>query len=684
VQGLQLIVLIRKAHCPRGALLRYKRCWLGGIPFRSRQIGYNYDSAGRLSGVTATGFSATYYAWPNQYTQNLTNFASNIAYRAWGARKSMTYGNTTSEQTAYNARLQPSSYTLNNMNYQNTNVCCSYPTYSTMTWNYGYYNDGSLEHAWDTTNEWFDRAYKYDHASRLKEASTFRRARGLSPYPAISYPDPYFQSITYDAFDHSNRTGKLYTGEPSDVGTYANNRRTGWVYDADGNNTSNSSYQQTIDAAGMTTRSVSIATVGDGVEYPFQPRLDITQTYDGAGEPAKRVQISRLPGIVDQFGNPGEPIEDAQTTHYIKSTVLGGATVAELGWGDTLHIYAAGQRIAREFLGNVTFEHQNPTTGSLVTSHGHSTYRTTGREERAPGGAEMPLSNPYAYAQSYVDWKFSSPLFIEGADPFDFSGGCTSAGMPISCGDASRFIAMGLANINQIDTSGTNPRGPRIGTLMFVNVVDLEPVQLERGVWFYPSKRGLVEVPDVEPQQSIPQRKDCYAFAEDVGEIAKGIFENNLDPNTNSYPHNVRAFMDALARKFTEMSSASSIAMARASEQLNASTEYGTANFATPFKDELEGSDNQVRHAVFGLIMGYAHDGVVTTGGSWWRSGTSVTASALEIANAREDTSASGLADRALNNFTVPMGERLRQPGSELLARGLADWIMFNLCAPTK
>jgi YD repeat-containing protein len=132
------------------------------IPFRSRQIGYNYDTAGRLTGVTASGFSATHYVWPNQYTQTLTSFASNITYRAWGARKSMTYGNTTSEQTTYNNRLQPATYTLNNMNYQNTNVCCSYPTYSTMTWSYGYYDDGSLEHAWDATNEWFDRAYKYD------------------------------------------------------------------------------------------------------------------------------------------------------------------------------------------------------------------------------------------------------------------------------------------------------------------------------------------------------------------------------------------------------------------------------------------------------------------------------------------------------------------------------------------
>jgi len=76
------------------------------IPFRSQSVGYTYDTAGRLTAVTANGFSATYYAWPNQFTQTLTNFASNITYRAWGGPKSMTYGNSTSEQTTYNARLQ--------------------------------------------------------------------------------------------------------------------------------------------------------------------------------------------------------------------------------------------------------------------------------------------------------------------------------------------------------------------------------------------------------------------------------------------------------------------------------------------------------------------------------------------------------------------------------------------------
>ena len=418
------------------------------IPFRSQQIGYNYDIAGRLSGVTASGFSATYTDWPNQFTQNLTSFASNITYRASGARKSMTYGNTTSEQITYNARQQPATYTLNNMNYQNTNICCSYPTHSTMTWTYGYYNDGSVKQAWDASNEWFDRAYKYDHAGRLKEATTFRRARGLAPYPAINSHDPYFQSITYDAFNHSNRTGKLYTGEPTDIGTYVNNRRTdnGWQYDADGNTTRDPSYQHTFDAAGKMRQSVSLDLVGDGVQYPFEPRLDITQTYDGTGTPAKREQISRLPGVVDALGNQSAPVEDTQITYFLKASVLGGVTVVEFGLGNTVHIYAGGRRIAREVLGSVTFEHHNPVMGSWVTSHGHSSYRTTGREERDPRGAEMPLSDPYAAAQSYVDWKFTQPLFMEGGDPFDYRSGRLIDGLPVSEAEFQRRVGKDVGN----------------------------------------------------------------------------------------------------------------------------------------------------------------------------------------------------------------------------------------------
>ena len=205
--------------------------------------------------------------------------------------------------------------------------------------------------------------------------------------------------------------------------------------------------EKPIDASGALIHSVSHAVVGDGFQYPYEPRLDITQTYDGSGAPAKRQQISRLPGIVDEFGNPGEPMEDTQTTYYIKSSVLGGATVAEIGGGNIIYIYANGERIAREFWGNVTFEHHNPVTGSWLTSHGHSSYRTTAREERDPRGAETPLSNPFAYANSYVEWKFSSPLFIEGGDPFDYKSGLMIDGMPVSGAEFARRAGSGSLGV---------------------------------------------------------------------------------------------------------------------------------------------------------------------------------------------------------------------------------------------
>ncbi len=414
------------------------------IPFRSQQIGYNYDNAGRLSGVTGSGFTATYVAWPNIYTQNITSLASNISYRAWGARKSMTYGNTTSEQTTYNSRLLPTTFTLSNMNYQNLNFCCPYPSYSTMMWTFDYYNDGRVKTAWDSTNEWFDRAYKYDHVGRLKEASTYRRARGLTPYPSNVYPDPYYQTVTYDAFNHMSRSGLLYTGEPSDSGTWVNNRRAGpgWQYDADGNTTMDPNFTQTFDAAGNPSHSVSFARVGDGVNYPYQPATDITQTYDGNGASAKREQIARQP----DFGE-GPPLEDVQTTYYLRSSVLRAAVVELNGpiTADIVNIYAGGQRIARDQSQNITFEHANPVTGSRLTSAGHSSYRWTTRYERDSFGAEIPTSNPYPGATSYGDYKFGEQLYILGGDPFDYSTGREIDGMPVSETEFQRRVGNGSA-----------------------------------------------------------------------------------------------------------------------------------------------------------------------------------------------------------------------------------------------
>ena len=67
------------------------------------------------------------------------------------------------------------------------------------------------------------------------------------------------------------------------------------------------------------------------------------------------------------------------------------------------------------------------------------------REERDPSGAELPLENPYGYAESYVDWKSSQPLFIEGGDPFDYSSGRTIDGLPVSEAEFQRRTGSGSA-----------------------------------------------------------------------------------------------------------------------------------------------------------------------------------------------------------------------------------------------
>src|SRR6266850_1049032 len=436
------------------------------IPFTSQSIGYSYDSTGRLSSMSASGFSASY-----SYTQTVSSFISSIAYRAWGAPKSVTYGNTVSEATDYNSRLQPTSYALSNVNYTNYNASPS-TNYSSMSWTFDYYDDGRVHNAWDASNHWFDRSYTYNHAARLIEASTYRRAEGLSPYPSVSNPDPYYQQTTYDVWGHiTNRTGKLYTGEPSDSASYTNNRRQYWGYDANGNVLGDGHYQHTFDAAGRSSQAISNVNVGDGSsQFPTQPNLEITQNYDGDGVSRKRVQISRQ-NIYDEWDENHplvQVLEDNQTSYYLKSSVLGGARVMELdasGAKKSIWIYAGGQRIAKEENGSINFEHHNPATGSWVTTHGHSSFRLTSREERDPFGAETPTSNPYPSGESYLEGKWGQPLFIEGGDPFDYSSGQEIDGLPVSASEFARRTGNGsvgagiFLNGNQIgyvDLTGRN------------------------------------------------------------------------------------------------------------------------------------------------------------------------------------------------------------------------------------
>jgi hypothetical protein len=119
------------------------------------------------------------------------------------------------------------------------------------------------------------------------------------------------------------------------------------------------------------------------------------------------------------------------------------ARVVELdqnGNAKDVWVYAGGRRI----YANGSFEHHNPVTGSYVRTLAHPLNRLAIRQERDPADAELPLEAPVS-GGSYVSSKWDQPLFIDGGDPFDFSGGCTQDGIAISCNEAQHNLDRGTA-----------------------------------------------------------------------------------------------------------------------------------------------------------------------------------------------------------------------------------------------
>ncbi|MGE0102514.1 MAG: hypothetical protein AB7H86_06260 [Blastocatellales bacterium] len=72
-----------------------------------------------------------------------------------------------------------------------------------------------------------------------------------------------------------------------------------------------------------------------------------------------------------------------------------------------------------------------------------------------PLGAEVGSSDPYLLNPdpTYTEMKDDEPLYIEGGDPFDLSGGCTLDGMPVPCGFGWRSALAGAS----VAFSGSTP-----------------------------------------------------------------------------------------------------------------------------------------------------------------------------------------------------------------------------------
>ena len=328
----------------------------------SQQVNYNHDSIGRLNSVTASGFTNTHYEgyWPNWYpvTTPITTFASSISYRAWGAVKQMTYGNTVQLAMSFNGRLQATRYELSNLTDGVSPV--------TAGATYDYYADGKIRYAGKLDNSIFDRKYTYDHAGRIQDALTGSEARGGST------PDgPYRESFGYDTWNNNvSETKRVWSGSTTTNSySFSNNRRAVWSYDANGVATSHEDgtlwYQHEYDAAGKRTRFIPLIDWVGG-----QPSVEMDDTLDGNSLPGKRADIRRT-----QDWETGQIYTTTTTTYYLHSTALGGQVIATLdaqGNKTAGYVYMQGTRLATETVqtwpspthSRISWENTDPVTGS--------------------------------------------------------------------------------------------------------------------------------------------------------------------------------------------------------------------------------------------------------------------------------------------------------------------------------
>jgi hypothetical protein len=143
----------------------------------------------------------------------------------------MTDGSNHSSSLLYNSKLQPTHFEISG---------------NFVSQSYDYYNDGRLKFIHNTTDPNFDRSYSYDHLARLTIASSGSSARGN-----VSGDTPYRETFGYDALSNLTErdTATWDTYNLSDFGSYTNNRRAGWGYDADGRNTTIGNRTTTFEAA---------------------------------------------------------------------------------------------------------------------------------------------------------------------------------------------------------------------------------------------------------------------------------------------------------------------------------------------------------------------------------------------------------------------------------------------------
>ncbi len=374
--------------------------------------GYQYDVAGRLKRVTGSG-------------SGVSEFISQIDYRAWGGRKRVVYSNALNLKWSFDSRLSVSRF--EGLQGANIKFGAEYQTNA----------DGSVRFSDDLTEPKLDRSYAFDQVGRISQARSGAEAR----IPGTTTDDrPYRQNYEYDVWDNTVlRTANHWDQDVSSGGVFVNDRDIAFHYDADGRYEGYgplSDVEIGYDAAGQrygeTDRTITEET---------SSALFTSRKFDGDGQMLIEDPV---------FSCSNCPAPTPNPTYYIRSTVLEGAPVATVNrQAQPLlrYVYANRELIGSivDDAGTPVFEwrHSAPSGSSVWKTYANfGNEGGVSRTEIDPVGADVGTDNPYRGGSSAGGNPSSGDITSRLADASDFSR-CSINGMRALCSVALKGAAAG-------------------------------------------------------------------------------------------------------------------------------------------------------------------------------------------------------------------------------------------------
>lgn len=656
------------------------------------RLDYSYDTAGRLLGVTGTGFSPS--------TQV---FASDLRYLASGALKSLSYGNTTSLSLSYDQRGLPVSYSLSGVKNAAGEAVPEGGDFQ-------YYADGRLKFASDllsraTNASINDRAYAYDQMGRLKEAYSGVEARSFAAVGGSYQAEGAFrQSYGYDVWNNmTSREGRFWSQPDNTTETYTNQgRNPSWEYDAAGH---------------LVSRNEPSP---DGL--PYQP---LRNSYDAAGRPSQTTQktsrrlfsgtlLTTTKTKSEVYDGDGLIVQSSTTTqrnanqpstsktYYLRSSVLDGRLIADFdaaGIRQNSYILAVRTLLARQQRQSdgtqrLVWEQTNPLTGDQLETDSQG--KTEALTRLDPLGVDVGESDPFETPDAGGEGAEMANPGIEARVaqllPGSMTGGtsCYLDGFETTCSLTDGLLAGGAAaqcpdNI----CSGVNRAGFYVtyrayadgrqgylptfmdwvgdGFTIFGEFISLEEIASAMGVM--PDMKFYFTPPQNHGQDN---KTDCERFADIVAQLASEWREKNY----GVWVYNASGFRDALYERFNN----------RSREGFNYN-EFGSTGFRPEFRDDTparpgghDNSPNQVYHYVGAFRAGFSGG---TTGGGLvmdnHENNYIFMPGPYPIPIGRVPDTPSHRADKALNQVAVRHGSAVSD--GNIRPDQLANAIRRDVCA---